>query len=79
MEGTNLFDIDEAISKGTIVMNLLSDAAQSETWPSIKPQLTKEKVRNESMAKTLGIKLMNTQDSVLLSRFLPRVQRPHQG
>jgi len=29
--GTNLFDVDEAISRGTIVMNLLSDAAQSET------------------------------------------------
>lgn len=43
--GTNLFDVDEAISKGTIVMNLLSDAAQSETWPAIKPQLTKDKVR----------------------------------
>lgn len=42
--GTNLFDVDEAISKGTIVMNLLSDAAQSETWPAIKPQLTKGKV-----------------------------------
>ncbi|XTI91521.1 putative ketol-acid reductoisomerase protein [Cenococcum geophilum] len=41
--GKNLFDIDEAISKGTIVMNLLSDAAQSETWPAIKPQLTKGK------------------------------------
>lgn len=26
-------------------MNLLSDAAQSETWPSIKPQLTEGKVR----------------------------------
>ena len=43
--GTNLFEMDEAISKGTIVMNLLSDAAQSETWPAIKPQLTKGKVR----------------------------------
>ena len=42
--GTNLFDVDEAISRGTIVMNLLSDAAQSETWPAIKPQLTKDKV-----------------------------------
>ncbi|KAF1957144.1 ketol-acid reductoisomerase [Byssothecium circinans] len=41
--GKNLFDIDEAINKSTIVMNLLSDAAQSETWPSIKPLLTKEK------------------------------------
>jgi len=42
--GKNLFEIDEAISKGTIIMNLLSDAAQSETWASIKPQLTKGKV-----------------------------------
>jgi len=41
--GKNLFDIDEAISKGTIIMNLLSDAAQSQTWPHIKPQLTKGK------------------------------------
>jgi len=41
--GKNLFEIDEAINKGTIVMNLLSDAAQSETWPSIKPLITKGK------------------------------------
>lgn len=37
--GKNLFEMNEAISRGTIVMNLLSDAAQSETWPSIKPLL----------------------------------------
>jgi ketol-acid reductoisomerase len=42
--GKNLFDVDEAISRGTIIMNLLSDAAQSETWPAIKPQITKGKV-----------------------------------
>jgi ketol-acid reductoisomerase len=41
--GKNLFDVDEAISRGTIVMNLLSDAAQSETWPAIKPQLVEGK------------------------------------
>lgn len=41
--GTNLFEVDEAINKGTIIMNLLSDAAQSETWPHIKPMLTKGK------------------------------------
>merc|ERR1711981_1389658 len=40
--GKNLFEVDEAIGKG-IIMNLLSDAAQSETWPHIKPQLTKGK------------------------------------
>jgi ketol-acid reductoisomerase len=42
--GKNLFEVDEAISRGTIIMNLLSDAAQSETWPAIKPQITKGKV-----------------------------------
>lgn len=41
--GENLFDVNEAISKGTYIMNLLSDAAQSETWSSIKPQLTEGK------------------------------------
>ncbi|EZF30725.1 ketol-acid reductoisomerase [Trichophyton mentagrophytes] len=41
--GKNLFDVTEAIKKGTIIMNLLSDAAQSETWPTIKPLLTKGK------------------------------------
>merc|ERR1711977_598673 len=41
--GKTLFEVDEAISKGTIIMNLLSDAAQSETWPRIKPMLTKGK------------------------------------
>lgn len=41
--GKNLFEVDEAISKGSIIMNLLSDAAQSETWPHIKPMLTKGK------------------------------------
>ncbi|KAK3707863.1 Bifunctional acetohydroxyacid reductoisomerase [Vermiconidia calcicola] len=41
--GTNLFDVDEAIQKGTIIMNLLSDSAQSTTWPRIKPMLTKGK------------------------------------
>ncbi|KAF6008166.1 Bifunctional acetohydroxyacid reductoisomerase [Brettanomyces bruxellensis] len=41
--GENLFPIEEAIKKGTIIMNLLSDAAQSETWSSIKPLLTKGK------------------------------------
>ncbi|KAF5097025.1 hypothetical protein D0Z00_002551 [Geotrichum galactomycetum] len=41
--GENLFDVDTAIQKGTIVMNLLSDAAQSETWSHIKPLITKGK------------------------------------
>ena len=42
--GKNLFDIEEALQRGTIIMNLLSDAAQSETWPALKPALTEGKV-----------------------------------
>ncbi|KAF8348893.1 6-phosphogluconate dehydrogenase [Amanita rubescens] len=41
--GKTLFPIEEAINKGTIIMNLLSDAAQSQTWPKIAPLLTKGK------------------------------------
>jgi ketol-acid reductoisomerase len=49
--GKNLFEVDEAINRGTIIMNLLSDAAQSETWPAIKPQLTEGKVRHITPSK----------------------------
>lgn len=48
MPGKNLFEVDEAITKGTIIMNLLSDAAQSETWPHIKPQITKGKASHNT-------------------------------
>ena len=41
--GETLFDIPEAINKGTIIMNLLSDASQSSTWPDIAPLITKGK------------------------------------
>ncbi|KAK9452343.1 6-phosphogluconate dehydrogenase [Limtongia smithiae] len=41
--GETLFDVEEAIVKGDIIMNLLSDAAQSETWPKLKPLITKGK------------------------------------
>lgn len=50
--GKNLFEVDEAITKGTIIMNLLSDAAQSETWPHIKPQITKGKASHMSKHPT---------------------------
>ncbi|CAO1634757.1 unnamed protein product [Jaminaea pallidilutea] len=43
VEGKNLFPIEEAAQKGTILMNLLSDAAQSETWPELKKFITKGK------------------------------------
>lgn len=67
-------------------MNLLSDAAQSETWPSIKPQLTEGKVcgcaappphshGSLPISGVLLLKLRLTRlsavDPVLLSRLLP--------
>ena len=38
--GETLFEIEEAVEKGTIIQYLLSDAAQIEVWPRIKPHLT---------------------------------------
>ncbi|KAJ2365424.1 Bifunctional acetohydroxyacid reductoisomerase, partial [Coemansia sp. RSA 2607] len=38
--GKNLFEIEEAADKGNIVFNLLSDAAQRDLWPTIKPYIT---------------------------------------
>lgn len=46
--GVNLFEVDEAVQKGSIVMNLLSDAAQKETWSRLKPMITKGKVSQQS-------------------------------
>ena len=41
--GETLFEIEEAAKRGTIIQYLLSDAAQIEIWPKIKPYLTKGK------------------------------------
>ena len=41
--GTTLFSIEEAAEKGTIIMYLLSDAAQIAVWPTLQPFLTKGK------------------------------------
>ena len=38
--GKTLFSIEEAAQKGTIICMLLSDAAQMQQWPNIKPYLT---------------------------------------
>ncbi|MDR0768317.1 MAG: ketol-acid reductoisomerase [Dysgonamonadaceae bacterium] len=38
--GKTLFEIEEAAKRGTIIQYLLSDAAQIEVWPRIKPHLT---------------------------------------
>ncbi|MDQ3015426.1 MAG: ketol-acid reductoisomerase [Bacteroidota bacterium] len=42
-EGINLFDIEDALSRGTIICYLLSDAAQIALWPTVKKHLTKGK------------------------------------
>lgn len=43
VEGQNLFPIEEATKKGTIIMYLLSDAAQIELWPTVREYLTENK------------------------------------
>ncbi len=42
-EGNNLFEIEEACEKASIIMYLLSDAGQIASWPSVKKHLTKGK------------------------------------
>ena len=41
--GKTLFEIEEALQKGTIICYLLSDAAQIELWPTVKKHLTRGK------------------------------------
>lgn len=41
--GKTLFSIEEACTKGTVIMNLLSDAGQKDAWATMKPFLTKGK------------------------------------
>lgn len=41
--GETLFEIEEACERATIIQYLLSDAAQIEVWPRIKPYLTSGK------------------------------------
>lgn len=43
VEGTTLFDLDEAARRGTIIQYLLSDAGQKAYWPTLKKYVTKEK------------------------------------
>lgn len=40
VEGETLFDIEEACQRGTIIMNLLSDAGQIHTWEALKGNLS---------------------------------------
>lgn len=38
--GKTLFPLEEAAARGTVLQYLLSDAAQKEQWPALKPHLT---------------------------------------
>ncbi len=42
-EGNDLFEIEEACKRGTIIQYLLSDAGQIASWPVVKKHLTKGK------------------------------------
>jgi ketol-acid reductoisomerase len=37
--GENLFDLEEAVQRGTIIMMLVSDAAQMQIWPMVKKNM----------------------------------------
>jgi ketol-acid reductoisomerase len=39
--GKTLFDIDEAVRRGTIIQMLVSDAAQKQIWPTVRRNLKK--------------------------------------
>ena len=39
VEGKTLFDLEEAVQKGTVIMMLVSDAAQMQIWPMVKKNL----------------------------------------
>jgi ketol-acid reductoisomerase len=39
-EGSDLFDVEEACSRGTIIQYLLSDAGQIDSWPIVKKHLS---------------------------------------
>ncbi|KAI8897980.1 ketol-acid reductoisomerase [Globomyces pollinis-pini] len=41
--GKTLFPIEEALEKGTVIMNLLSDAGQRDAWPGMAPYIKKGK------------------------------------
>src|ERR671917_702240 len=46
--GETLFEIEEALQRGTIICYLLSDAAQIELWPTVQKHLTAGKEKNFS-------------------------------
>lgn len=44
IEGQNLFDLEEACKRATIIVNLLSDAGQIQAWPVVREHLSEGKM-----------------------------------
>ncbi len=71
--GKTLFNIEDALKKGTIICFLLSDAAQIALWPTVKKYLKKGKTLYFShgfgitYSKKTGIKPPKTVDVVLVA------------
>lgn len=71
VEGVNLFEIEPALEKGTVVMYLLSDAGQTLMWNTVKPYLTPGKTLYVShgfsvvFSKQTGVELPKDIDVVL--------------
>lgn len=71
--GKTLFNIEDALKKGTIICFLLSDAAQIQLWPTVKQYLKKGKTLYFShgfgitYSKKTGIKPPKSVDVVLVA------------
>ncbi|PLK45856.1 MULTISPECIES: ketol-acid reductoisomerase [Emticicia] len=71
--GKTLFNIEDALKKGTVICFLLSDAAQIQLWPTVKQHLKKGKTLYFShgfgitYSKKTGIKPPKSVDVVLVA------------
>ena len=72
--GETLFSLEEAAQRGTIVCMLLSDAAQIEVWPHIKPYLTAGK----ALYFSHGFAITYKERTHLAPHPVPRRPRPEQ-
>lgn len=58
VENETLFEVETACEKGTLLMNLLSDAGQIQAWETMKKHLTKDELQQvcQSYQKTHLVK-----------------------
>src|SRR6478609_8997271 len=67
--GQTLFDIEEALQRGTIICYLLSDAAQIQLWPTVKNTLPRVKRCTFRMALVLLITIRQELYRLLMSTY----------